>query len=64
LEVKLTFPTKLASDAALKRTTTAWFAPAARLKGLPETTETGAEVEAFPVRVPPPVFWTMNVRSA
>ena len=36
-------------------------ASASMLKGLPETTEKGAVVPALPVRVPPPVFWTVKV---
>src|SRR5439155_1007550 len=63
LDVKVTFRVKVPVAVGLNRTTTAWFAPAARLKELPETTEKGAVVAALPVRVPPPVFWTVNVRS-
>jgi hypothetical protein len=35
-----------------------------KLYGLPDTTENGAATLAVPDRVPPPVFCTVNVRSA
>src|SRR5437870_1314877 len=64
LDVKLTFPVKLPVAVGAKRTTTAWLVPAPRLKGAPETTENGADVEARPVSGPPPACWTVKVRSA
>ena len=64
LDVKLTFPVKLPVAVGAKRTTMVWLVPAPRLKGVPETTEKGADVEALPVRALPPVSWTVNVRSA
>src|SRR5438876_3619833 len=64
LDVKLTFPVKLPVAVGAKRTTMVWLVPAPRLKGVPETTEEGADVEALPVRALPPVSWTVKVRSA
>src|SRR5207247_9320399 len=64
LDVKLTFPVKLPVAVGAKRTTTVWLVPAPRLKGVPETTEKGAEVEALAVRAPPPGVCAGTVRSA
>jgi hypothetical protein len=63
-ELKLTFPTKIPADGGLKRTITTWLAPAPRLKAPPETMLNGAEVDASPVRFPPPVFWMVKALSA
>jgi len=60
--VKLTFALTVADTAGLKRTFTTWVAPApTRLNGLPETTLKGAEIDAAPETVPPPVFDTVKV---
>ena len=63
-DVKLTFAVKFPGAVGLRRTTTPRLAPAARLKELPEWTAKGEDVEALPVRVPPPEFRTVKVRSA
>src|SRR5262249_16160121 len=62
--VKLTIPAKVPTAVGVRRTTTAWLAPAARLNEPPEKMLYGGAVEAVPVRVPCPVFWTVKVRSA
>jgi len=60
--VKLTFALTVADTAGLKRTVTTWVAPTpTRLNGLPETTLKGAEIDAAPETVPPPVFDTVKV---
>jgi len=60
--VKLTFALTVADTVGLKRTFTAWVAPTpTRLNGLPETTLKGAEIDAAPETVPPPVFDTVKV---
>src|SRR3990170_8637556 len=66
LEVKLTFPVTLTGAVGVKRTTTVWLVPAPRLKDPPggEKMPNEVEAEAFPVRVPPPMFWTVKLRSA
>src|SRR5207247_4709478 len=64
LDVKVTFPVKVPVAMGLKRTTTPALAPAPRLKGEPEMTEKGADAEALPVRMSPPMFWTVKDRSA
>src|SRR2546426_414359 len=63
LEVKLTFAAKTPGAVGLNRTTTAWLTPWTRLKEPPETMLKGGVVEALPVRIPPPVFWTTKVLS-
>jgi len=60
--VKLTFALTVADTTGLKRTFTTWVAPTpTRLNGLPETTLKGAEIDAAPETVPPPVFDTVKV---
>jgi len=63
-EVKLTFAEKTPTVVGVKRTTTTWLAPAPRLKEPPATMLKGADVDAAPVKVPSPVFVTVNERSA
>jgi len=59
--VKLILELATAVVVGVKRTVTAWVAPApTRVKGLPETMLKGAETEAMPVTVPPRVFWTVK----
>src|SRR5882762_4353682 len=53
-----------AATVGLKRTVTACVVPTpTRLNELPDTTLKGVEVDAVPETVPPPVFWTVKVRS-
>ena len=60
--VTLTFPLTVADMVGPKATVTAWIAPTStRLNAPPETTLKGAETEAVPETVPPPVFCTANV---
>src|SRR5206468_11454154 len=56
LDEKSASPGALPGALGVKRITTVWLAPGARLKEPPETTRKGADVEALPVRVPPTVF--------
>jgi len=63
--VKVTFDVASATAIGVKRTVTAWLAPSpTRENGLPATMRKGPEVDAAPETVPPPVFDTVNVRSA
>src|SRR5438552_10429878 len=64
LDVKLMLPGNVPVCVGLKRTRTSRLAPAPRLKEPPVTTLKGGEVEAFPIRVPVPLFCTVKVRSA
>jgi predicted transporter len=58
---KLTFVVAVADVVGVKRTITAWLAPApTRVNGLPETILNGAEVDTVPDTVPPPVFDTVK----
>jgi hypothetical protein len=60
--VKLTFALTVADVVGVKRTVTTWVAPVpTRLNGVPETTLKGAEIDAAPETVPPPVFDTLKV---
>ena len=59
---KLMLALTVADTVGLKRTVTAWVAPnPTRVNGLPETTLKGAEIDALPETVPPPVFDTVKV---
>jgi hypothetical protein len=51
--VKLTFAVAVAAAVGVKRTTTAWLPPTARVNGLPETMLKGAGTDAVPETVPP-----------
>jgi hypothetical protein len=63
--VKLTVALAVAVVVGVKRTVTVWVAPTPpRVKGLPDTMLNGAEVDAAPETVPPPVFETVKTRSA
>jgi hypothetical protein len=63
LLAKLALLMKVFAVVGLKRTVTGWLCPAVKLKGLPATTLKGALALAVPVRVPPPVFWTVKSLS-
>src|SRR5712691_9048103 len=61
----LTFVVAVADVVGVKRTVSAWVAPTpTRLNALPEAMLKGAEVDADPETVPPPVFDAEKVRSA
>ena len=63
--VKLTVALAVAVVVGVKRTLTVWVAPTPpRVKGLPDTMLNGAEVDAAPETVPPPVFETVKTWSA
>jgi hypothetical protein len=63
--VKLTVALAVAVVVGVKRTVTVWFAPTPpRVKGLPDMMLKGAEVDAAPETVPPPVFETVKTWSA
>jgi len=63
--VKMTVALAVAVVVGVKRTVTVWFAPTPpRVKGLPDTMLKGAEVDAAPETVPPPVFETVKTWSA
>ena len=63
--VKLTVALAVAVVVGVKRTVTVWLAPTPpRVKGLPDTMLKGAEVDAAPETVPPPVFETVKTWSA
>jgi hypothetical protein len=63
--VKLTVALAVAVVVGVKRTVTFWVAPTPpRVKGLPDTTLNGAEVDAAPETVPPPMFETVKTWSA
>jgi len=63
--VKLTVVFAVAVLVGVNRTVTVAVAPApTRVKGLPESMRKGAETEAAPVRVPLPIFFTVNVLVA
>jgi len=65
LAVKLTVALAVAMVVGVKRTVTVWVAPTpTRVKGLPDTMLNGAEADAAPEIVPPPVFETVKVWSA
>jgi hypothetical protein len=60
--VKFRLTLAVAATVGLKRTVTAWVVPTpTRLKAPPETMLKGAETDAFPETVPPPVFETVKV---
>jgi len=63
--VKLTVALAVAVVVGVKRTVTVWLAPTPpRVKRLPDTMLKGAEVDAAPETVPPPVFETVKTWSA
>jgi len=63
--VKLTVELTVAVVVGVKRTVTGWLAPTPpRVKGLPDTTLNGAEADAAPETVPPPVLETVKTWSA
>ena len=65
LDVKATVPFEVTAEVGLNRTVTLWLSPAPRLKEPPLKMLKGANGgAALPVSVLPPVFVTVNVRSA
>ena len=64
LEVKFTFAVNTPGAVGLNRTTTVWVELGPRLKEPPETMLNGGVVEALPVRIRPPMFWTTKLLSA
>src|SRR5438552_18424841 len=62
--VKFTFAVAIAGALGVKRTVTVWVARSpTRVNGFPETRLKGAEPDALPVTVQPPVFDTAKVCS-
>src|SRR3989442_7477189 len=62
--LKVTLLEKVPVEVGLKRTVTRWLWPAEREEEPPEVTRNGAPAVAAPLTTPPPVFFTVEAKSA